>query len=60
VVRLTAPPEDGKANARLKKFHATEFGTSIRAITIERGQTSRDKTVRIEGAKRAPKFPHGV
>ena len=54
VVHLTAPPADGKANARLKKFLAAEFGTSAGAVTIERGEHSREKTVRIEAPKRVP------
>jgi len=54
VVHLTAPPTDGKANARLKKFLAAEFGTSASAVTIERGEHSREKTVRIDAPGRIP------
>lgn len=54
VVHLTAAPTDGKANARLKKFLAAEFRTPQSAITIERGDRSREKTVRIEAPGRIP------
>ena len=54
VVHLTVPPADGKANARLTKFLAGEFGTSVGAVTIERGARSREKTVRIDAPKRIP------
>jgi len=54
VVHLTAAPTDGKANARLKKFLAAEFGTSVSAVTIERGERSREKTVRIDSPRRIP------
>jgi len=54
VVHLTTAPTDGKANARLKKFLAAEFGTSASAVTIERGEHSREKTVRIDGPERIP------
>jgi len=54
VVRLTAAPTDGKANARLKQFLAAEFGTAVSAVTIERGEHSREKTVRIDAPGRIP------
>lgn len=54
VVYLKAPPADGKANARLKKFLAGEFATSAAAVTIEHGERSREKTVRIDAPRRIP------
>jgi len=54
IVRLTVPPTDGKANARLRKFLAAEFQTPLGAITIEQGETSREKTVRIDSPGRLP------
>jgi uncharacterized protein (TIGR00251 family) len=54
VVRLTATPTDGKANAALRKFLAAEFGTSTSAVTIERGEKGREKTVHIEAPRRIP------
>lgn len=46
-IRITAPPVDGKANAHLIAFLATSFGVAKQAVTIERGDTGRQKTVRI-------------
>ena len=46
-VRLAAPPVDGKANAELLRFLAAAFGVPLRAVTLARGETSRQKTVRI-------------
>jgi uncharacterized protein (TIGR00251 family) len=47
-VRLAAPPVDGKANAELLRFLAAAFGVPLRNVTLLRGETSRQKTVRIE------------
>ena len=49
VVRLTAPPVDGAANAALCRFVARCAGVPARRVSIVRGQTSRDKVVRVEG-----------
>ena len=46
-VRITAPPVDGRANAHLVRFLARAFGVSRSAITLEAGETSREKRVRI-------------
>jgi len=46
-VRLAAPPVDGKANAELLRFIADAFGVPLRNVTLERGDTSRRKVVRI-------------
>jgi uncharacterized protein (TIGR00251 family) len=49
VVRVTAPPVDGKANAALCAFVARAAGVPPSRVTIVRGQTSRDKVVRVDG-----------
>jgi uncharacterized protein (TIGR00251 family) len=49
VVRVTAPPVDGKANAALCAFVARVVGISTSSVRVVRGQTSRDKVVRAEG-----------
>lgn len=54
VVRLTAAPVDGKANERLRRFLADEFGTSLSAVAIERGLRSREKVVEIADPTRIP------
>lgn len=59
VVRLTAPPADGKANAQLKRFLADEFGVPLSAVTIEQGAASRDKTVSVNAPTRLPQAAAG-
>jgi uncharacterized protein len=49
LIRLTAPPVDGAANAALRRLVARRAGVPARRVTIVRGQTSRDKLVRVEG-----------
>jgi uncharacterized protein (TIGR00251 family) len=49
VIRLIAPPVDGKANAALCKFLARAAGVPPSRVSVVRGQTSRDKVVRVEG-----------
>jgi uncharacterized protein (TIGR00251 family) len=49
VVRLTAPPVDGAANLALCRLVARRAGVPMRRVSIARGQTSRDKVVRVEG-----------
>jgi uncharacterized protein len=49
VVRVTAPPVDGKANEALRKLIAKRAGVAKSQVTIARGARSRDKLVRVEG-----------
>lgn len=53
-IRLTAPPVDGKANAHLIKFLATEFGVSKSQVTLLKGETSRQKRLQIQHPRRLP------
>ena len=46
-IRLAAPPVEGKANAELLRYLAEAFGVPQRAVRLVRGETSRQKTVRI-------------
>jgi len=48
-VKVHAPPVEGKANEVLCEFLAGEFGVPRRAVTVLRGDTSRQKVVRIDG-----------
>jgi uncharacterized protein (TIGR00251 family) len=50
VVRVTAPPVDGKANAALCAVVAKAVGVPSSSVDVVRGQTSRDKLVRVVGA----------
>ena len=53
-IRLAAPPVDGKANAELLRFLADAFGVPLRSVVLLRGETSRQKVVRIEHPARRP------
>lgn len=46
---LTAPPVEGAANAALLALLAERLGLPKRAVTLVRGETSREKVVAIEG-----------
>jgi uncharacterized protein (TIGR00251 family) len=48
-VRVTAPPVDGRANAALCKLLARHYGVAPSKVSVVRGETSRDKLVRIDG-----------
>jgi uncharacterized protein (TIGR00251 family) len=53
VVRVTAPPVDGKANDALRKLIAKRVGVAKSRVAIVRGAGSRDKIVRVEGVTAA-------
>lgn len=53
-IRITAPPVDGEANAALVRFLARRFKTGKQAITIESGETSRRKRVRVASPRQMP------
>ena len=47
-VRVTAPPEDGRANAAVRKLLARALGIAPSRLTLVGGATSRDKLFRID------------
>jgi uncharacterized protein (TIGR00251 family) len=49
VVRLTAPPVEGAANAALARLLAKALGVAPSAIELVRGVTGRDKLVHVRG-----------
>jgi uncharacterized protein (TIGR00251 family) len=51
LVRLSAAPVDGAANAELIELIANACGVPKRAVTIASGERSRRKTVRITGLR---------
>jgi uncharacterized protein len=53
VIRVTAPPVDGKANAALCALVAERAGVPRSQVDVVRGMTSRDKVVRVEGVDAA-------
>lgn len=48
-IRLSSPPEKGKANDALLKFLAERLGIPSSSVEILSGHTSRQKRVRVEG-----------
>lgn len=53
-VKVTAPPDKGKANAAVIKLLAKQFGVAKAAVSIVSGETARLKTVEIIGAQLKP------
>jgi uncharacterized protein (TIGR00251 family) len=49
VIRVTAPPVDGRANDALCRLIAKAAGVAPSRVTIVRGHTAREKVVRVEG-----------
>ncbi|MEW6141480.1 MAG: DUF167 domain-containing protein [Thermodesulfobacteriota bacterium] len=49
VVRLSAPPVEGRANSELVKFLAKKLGIPGSCFRIIRGATWRDKVVLVSG-----------
>ena len=47
--RVSEPPENGRANAALAVLVARTLGLPKSAVAVVAGQTSRNKTLRIEG-----------
>lgn len=53
VIRVTAPPVDGKANAALCRLVAKRVGVAPSKVSVVRGHAARDKVVRVDGADEA-------
>ena len=53
-VRLQAPPVDGRANEALLEFLACLCGLPKSRVSLDAGQTSRDKRVRLHGLMQLP------
>ena len=49
LIRISAPPVDGKANAALIAFVAKTLGVPKGHVEIVRGETSRNKVIRVAG-----------
>ncbi len=56
-VAVRAPPERGKANEALVELIAKELDLHRSAVSLQSGQSSRDKRVRIEGLSREELLP---
>ena len=48
-VRVTAPPDRGKANDAVVRLLASKLGVSKSVVRIVRGHTSRSKVIQVEG-----------
>ena len=59
VVRVSAPPAEGKANSELLKFLASSFGCSQRNVNLRTGLRSREKWVQINTPFQIPEFLSG-
>ncbi len=53
VIRVTAPPADGRANAAVCKVVAEAVGVPPSAVAVVRGHVSRDKTLEVAGVDAA-------
>jgi len=53
-IRIAAPPVEGKANAALIAFIAAKLGVPKRQVSVERGTSSREKTVKVADPKADP------
>ncbi len=49
VVRVTAPPVDGRANAALCRLIAKRAGVGARSVSVLQGAGSRNKLVGVDG-----------
>jgi uncharacterized protein (TIGR00251 family) len=49
VIRVNAPPLEGRANEAVRRLIAKRLNVPQSAVQIVRGEGSRDKLVRIEG-----------
>ena len=53
VIRVTAPPVDGKANEALCRLIARAVGVPASRVSVVRGHSARDKVVRVDGVDTA-------
>lgn len=49
-MRVTAPPDEGKANAAVCKVVADALGVPKTAVSVVRGHAARTKTLEVRGA----------
>lgn len=52
-VRVTAPPEGGKANAAVSALVASALGVPKGAVSVVRGGTGRHKQLEVDGVGEA-------
>jgi uncharacterized protein len=49
LVRVTAPPVEGKANDAVRRLLAKRLGVAPGRVAVGRGQAGRDKLIEVEG-----------
>jgi uncharacterized protein len=49
LIRVHAPPVDGRANEAVCRLIAKRLGVASGAVRVVRGDTARDKVVRVDG-----------
>jgi uncharacterized protein (TIGR00251 family) len=49
LVRVTAAPVEGKANAAVRKLLAKRLGVPAGRVAVARGESGRDKLIEVEG-----------
>ena len=49
LVRVTAPPVEGKANEAVRRLLAKRLGVAPGRVAVGRGQAGRDKLIEVEG-----------
>jgi uncharacterized protein len=49
VIRVTAPPVDGKANDALCRLIAKRVGVAPSKVAVVKGHAAREKIVRVDG-----------
>lgn len=49
IIRVTAPPVDGRANEALCRLVAKRAGVAPSRVSVVKGHRARDKVLRIEG-----------
>ena len=53
LVRVTAPPAEGRANDAVRKLIARRLRIGVKRVTVVRGEGARDKVLRVEGVSEA-------
>jgi uncharacterized protein (TIGR00251 family) len=53
VVRVVAPPVEGRANDAVRRVVSERLGVPPSRVRLLRGQRSRDKVLRVEGLDQA-------
>ena len=54
LVRVTAPPEGGRANTAVCRLIAKELGIGSTRVSVVRGARSREKLVQVDGLDTPP------